>query len=129
MAEKKYSGNLIRGPFTEGEGGSAGTMIQALRDEYGAGLSLSYRCINSTGFSRPEPLTHEYHEIIAFIGGNPENIHDFGAEVRICLGEEMEEHIITGPTVVSIPAGMSHCPLTVTKCEKPIVMLEVFMTK
>jgi hypothetical protein len=45
------------------------------------------------------------------------------------LGDELEEHIITSPTVVSIPPGLKHCPLIVKKCTKPIVFLEISITK
>jgi len=130
MAIKKYGRNLIRGPFFENLGGGyTGTSVWAHHDEYNAGVSFGYHCIDNTDYAHLEPHTHEFHELLMFFGGNPKNIKDFGAEVRFCLGEEMEEHIITSPTVVSIPPGMVHCPLRVTKCDKPIVMVEVSTTK
>jgi hypothetical protein len=67
--------------------------------------------------------------IACFIGGNPENINDLGAEISICLGDEQEEHIITSATIVSIPPGLKHCPLKVKKITKPFVFLEVSATK
>ncbi len=69
------------------------------------------------------------HELLCFIGGNPENINDLGAEISICLGEELEEHIITSAAVVSIPPGLKHCPLKVKKITKPFVFLEISTTK
>ncbi|MBN2239238.1 MAG: hypothetical protein JW712_05655 [Dehalococcoidales bacterium] len=130
MGSKKYSNNIIKGPLSDHTDlGYFGTSIMAHDDEYGAGVSLGYHCINSTDYSYLDPHTHDFHELLAFIGGNPEDINDFGAEVRICLGKEMEEHIIDSATVVSIPPGLVHCPLRVTKCEKPIVMLEISRTK
>jgi hypothetical protein len=66
--------------------------------------------------------------LLCFIGGNPENINDLGAEISICLGDELEEHIITTATVVSIPPGLKHCPLKVNKITKPFVFLEVSST-
>ncbi len=130
MAVKKYSRNLIRGPFFKNLGdGYYGTSIWAHHNEYNAGISFGYHCINSTDYAHPEPHTHDFHELLGFVGGNPENINDFGAEIHFFLGEEMEEHVITSPTVISIPPGLVHCPLTVTKCDKPIVMFEVSVTK
>jgi hypothetical protein len=77
------------------------------------------------------PITHshDFHELLCFIGGNPENINDLGAEISICLGDELEEYIITSATVVSIPPGLKHCPLVVKKITKPFVFLEVSTTK
>ena len=72
--------------------------------------------------------SHDFHELLCFIGGDPENIDDLGAEISICLGDEEEEHIITSATVVSIPPGLKHCPLKVKKITKPFVFLEVSTT-
>jgi hypothetical protein len=77
----------------------------------------------------PTTHSHDFHELLCFIGGNPENINDLGAEISICLGDEMEEHIITSATVVSIPPGMKHCPLIVKKVTKPFVFMEISTTK
>ena len=56
------------------------------------------------------------------------NINDLGAEVHICLGKEQEKHIITSPAVVSVPPGLIHCPLTVARCDRPFVFLEMSLT-
>jgi hypothetical protein len=48
--------------------------------------------------------------------------------VRICLGDEQEEHVITSAAIVSIPPGLKHCPLRVTKLTRPFVFLEVSTT-
>lgn len=126
MAEKKYSSNIVNGPLVESdETGFTGMAIRSENDEYKAGISIKYQCINAPGYSCLEPETNDYHMIIAFIGGDPANIEDFGAEISICLGEEKEEHVISSPGVISIPAGLLHFPLKVTKCDKPIVMLEI----
>jgi hypothetical protein len=78
-----------------------------------------------------EPHTHDYHELLCFIGGNPKNINDFGAEIEMCLGEEQEKHIINSTTIVSIPPGLIHCPLIVKKCdpERPVVFLGISITR
>lgn len=130
MAKTKYGRHLIRGPFFVNLGGAYdGVSIWAHHDEYQAGISLGYHCLHNTEYSHMEPHTHDFHELLCFLGGNPKDINDFGAEVHICLGEEKEEHVITSPTVVSIPPHLIHCPLFLTKCDKPIVFLEVSTTK
>ncbi len=129
METKKYWRQIFRGPFyKEAEPGYAGTSIYAHHNEYKNGTTLGYHCINDK-FEVPTPHSHDFHELLCFIGGNPLDINDLGAEVSICLGEEMEEHIITSATVVSIPPGLKHCPLKVRKITKPFVFLEVSATK
>ncbi len=129
METKKYWRNVIRGPFyKDAEPGYTGTSIFAHHDEYHNGTTLGYHCIN-TNYEVPFAHSHDFHELLCFIGGNPEDINDLGAEISICLGEEQEEHIITSATVVSIPPGLKHCPLKVKKITKPFVFLEVSATK
>jgi hypothetical protein len=100
---KKYWRQVIRGPFyKDTEPGMTGTSIFAHHNEYKNGTTLGYHCIN-TNYEVPVSHSHDFHELLCFIGGNPEDINDLGAEISICLGDEMEEHIITTATVVSIP--------------------------
>jgi hypothetical protein len=129
MEVKKYWRNVIRGPFfKETEPGMTGMSLFAHHDEYKNGATLGYHCIN-TNYEVPFAHSHDFHELLCFIGGNPENINDLGAEISICLGDELEEHIITSATVVSIPPGLKHCPLKVKKITKPFVFLEISTTK
>jgi hypothetical protein len=66
--------------------------------------------------------THDVDEFIYFIGSNPENMFDFGAEIEITLGagEDEEKHIINKACVVYVPAGLPHLPITVKKVDKPV---------
>jgi hypothetical protein len=105
-----------------------GTSVLSHDGELGAEVSIGYHCLNNTRYTHKNPHTHKFHELLCFIGSNPLDINDFGAEVHMCLGEEQEKHVITSPTVVSIPPGLAHCPLTVVKCDKPIVFLEISLT-
>jgi hypothetical protein len=107
LEKKKYWRHVIRGPFyKETEPGMTGTSIFAHHDEYGSGTTLGYQCIN-TNYELPITHSHNFHELLRFIGGNPENINDLEAEISICLGDELEEYIITSATVVSIPPRLT----------------------
>ncbi len=129
MENKKYWRNVIRGPFyMEAEPGMTGTSIWAHHDEFKSGTTLGYHCINKK-YEVPFTHSHDFHELLCFIGGNPEDINDLGAEISICLGDELEEHIITTATMVSITPGLKHCPLVVRKITKPFVFLEISTTK
>jgi hypothetical protein len=65
-----------------------------------------------------KPHTHDYDEVIAFFGTNPDDLHDLGGEVELWLGDE--KHIITKTCMVFIPAGLQHCPLTFHRVDRPI---------
>ena len=108
--------------------GHVGTSLLSHNGELNPDVCFGYHCIKDTEYMHPEPYTHDFDEILGFVGGNPLDITDFPAEIHFCFGEEKEEHIITEPTMISIPAGLVHCPLTVIRCDKPIVMLEISLT-
>ena len=72
---------------------------------------------------------HDFAEMLCFIGGNPEDITDFGAEIEMTLGEEGEVYKINETAVVAMPAGLMHCPIVFKKVTKPIVFLEISLTR
>ena len=129
MEQKKYWKQVIRGPFyKDAEPGMTGTSIWAHHNEFNNGTTLGYHCINDY-YHVPFTHSHDFHETLCFIGGNPEDINDLGAEIHLCLGDELEEYVITTATIVSIPPGLKHCPLKVTKITKPFIFLEISTTK
>ncbi len=67
----------------------------------------------------PKAHKHDYDEVIGFIGTNPNDIWDLGAEVELWL--EDEKHIITRTSLVSVPAGMQHCPLRTRNIVRPVL--------
>jgi hypothetical protein len=69
----------------------------------------------------PEGHRHPCAEILYFIGGDPMNFKEFGAEVELVMGEEEETHVINTTTWVYIPKGLLHCPLDFKKVDKPIM--------
>ena len=71
--------------------------------------------------------THNFQEFLAWYGGNPDDPDDFGAEVVFHFGEELEKHVFTKPTIVSLPPGLPHCPLEVTRVDSPIIQVEVML--
>jgi hypothetical protein len=66
----------------------------------------------------PGPHSHDYDEIIAFIGSDPMNPHDLNAEVELWLGDE--KHNITKTALVFIPVGLKHAPLVFLEVRKPV---------
>jgi hypothetical protein len=121
----KYWMNIIQGPFyKEREPGYFGTSISAIHNEYRSGTTLGYHCIYP-GYSAPITHSHNHHELLCFLGGDPENVKDLGAEVCVCLGDEQEEQVFNTATIVSIPPNLKHCPVTVTNVTKPLVFLVI----
>ena len=72
--------------------------------------------------------THNFQEFIAWYGGNPDDPDDFGGEVEFYFGEELEKHVFTKPTIVSLPPGLPHCPLEITRVDRPIIQIEMMLS-
>lgn len=72
-----------------------------------------------------KPHAHPKPEILFFLGTDMDDLSKLGGEAEICLGKEMEKHIIKEPTAVVIPQGLAHCPLIITKIDRPFILTDV----
>lgn len=68
--------------------------------------------------ARNDAHTHDFDEVIAFYGTNPDDWRDLGGEIEIWLGDE--KHTITESCIIFVPRGLKHCPLTVKRVDRPI---------
>lgn len=72
-----------------------------------------------------KPHAHPMTEILFFVGTDTDNLGDLGGEAEIYLGKEMERYVITRPTAVVIPDKLVHCPLTITRVDRPFYLMDV----
>jgi hypothetical protein len=68
---------------------------------------------------------HDYDEVIAFFGGDPDNPTDLCGEVEFWI--EDEKYTLTKSTLIFAPAGIKHCPLEVIRADRPIFHFTVVM--
>ena len=73
-----------------------------------------------TGGAPAPEHTHEWPELIAMAGADPNSPHDLGGEMSIVLGDEY--HPTTKSTLVCIPAGLKHCPWEFHDIKKPTLV-------
>ncbi|MBN1188670.1 MAG: hypothetical protein JXA46_02865 [Dehalococcoidales bacterium] len=64
--------------------------------------------------------THDWVELIAMAGADPEHPHDLGGTMSLVLGDET--HLITQSSLVCIPAGLKHCPWRFIGIKKPTLV-------
>ncbi|RKT54632.1 hypothetical protein C8E97_3279 [Saccharothrix australiensis] len=64
---------------------------------------------------------HAYDEVLMWMGSNPEDVHDLGAELYLDI--EGERHTVTTTGAVYIPAGTRHCPLGFNHVERPFTFI------
>ncbi len=65
-------------------------------------------------------VVHPYDELLVFVAFQSD-ILQLGAEIAVELGEEREEHVFDKPSVILVPKGTPHGPITVRKLDNPIV--------
>ncbi len=69
---------------------------------------------------------HNFEEIVGFIGNDPQHPDDLGGEVEFWL--EDEKYLLTKSCLIYVPAGLRHCPLRVTRVERPFLFLAFSLT-
>jgi hypothetical protein len=130
MAETKYGKYIMKAPLRKATNDEVIEPIVHLigeRDGGGANITFSRSWITQPLTMIKEPHKHDFDQFLLFMGGNPLDVNDFGAEIEITLGAEEEKHKIDAPTLVHIPKGLLHGPLKYKRVDKPIEFLDIFL--
>ena len=69
--------------------------------------------------------SHDYAELIGFIGSNPEDPYDLGGVIEVGINEEM--HRLTKSSIIFMPPGMKHLPLSIISLDRPILHFSISM--
>jgi len=69
------------------------------------------------------PHEHKNPDVSMYLGTDPENPMELGAEVEFCVGPEMEKHIITKSTIIYMPANFPHFPWRILKVTRPFILV------
>lgn len=130
MAETKYGQYLVTIPFHKTPNGA---LFSTGADVLGGfDLNIIYACAYETGITgmSTKPHVHNYDEAVFFIGSDPHNLDDLGAEVEISIGElgHEEKHTFNKPTVLVAPKGLHHCPIVTKEIHTPYVCMAVSLT-
>jgi hypothetical protein len=87
----------------------------------GLNLNLSWGVHSSPGdwHAGLDPHVHPYPEVLLFVGLDTANVNYLGAEIDCCLGAEQETYTFNEPTVIVVPAGLPHGPITTKRVFSP----------
>ena len=90
-----------------------------------APLHISWGIIHAIPSPNPYVLEHDhpYDEVLFFTGFDPQNTLDLGGAAELEL--EGETHVIDSTCAIYVPAGMKHCPLTITRIDRPFGLAAV----
>src|SRR4030042_70051 len=70
------------------------------------------------------PHIHQDPELLVALGTDPSNPRDLGADMEMCMGPEMESHIITESTMIWVPAKFVHAPFRILKVRRPFLFIQ-----
>ncbi|MBN2318236.1 MAG: hypothetical protein JXR49_04130 [Acidobacteria bacterium] len=114
---EKAPGALMIGP------GNASREIRLNGRDHLEGLNLNFSWGVHTELgdwhAGLDPHVHPYPECLMFVGLDTANVKYLGAEISCCLGPELETYTFNDPTVIVIPAGMPHGPITTGRIYSP----------
>ncbi len=113
-------GNSIFKEITAPQCGAFGA-----RDLNGANFCLGWSLISEPLVMVEVGHSHEFGQYIFFMGGDPNNVVDFDAEVELTL--EGTKYLINYPACINITPGMMHGPLNIKKVNKPFVFIDIVL--
>jgi hypothetical protein len=115
-------------PAEKSVGYGAGNMFVAFADddilEGCQYFSIMWMGESATKIMGHGPHKHPVSELLAAIGADPRNPSDLGAEFEMCMGTEMEKHIVNQSTLIFVPSNTVHCPFTITKVTRPFLFIQ-----
>jgi hypothetical protein len=125
----KYSHLLKPMVIKQGVGGADAAQFAEMSGDELEGLNINFvmGLFNQTGRWDPGhgARIHPYDEAYVFFGHNTDDLSYFGAEITIEIGKEHEKHTFDKPTVVAIPRGVPHGPITCNKVDRPYSVMKV----
>lgn len=127
MAETKYGKYILKEPKAKQWPGIPLSVDSTLNS--GIGCDFAFVGVSQPTISEHPPHKHDVDEFLFYIGGDPNNILDFGAEIELTLGEgkDKEVHTITATSIVYIPRGLVHLPMNFKKVAKPVLCGHLLM--
>lgn len=101
--------------------------LEGIEDWGGIHHRMKWKFVVKPGVVMDTRHSHEFDEFLLFFSCNPAEELDFEAEIEILLGEQGEPQVITAPTIICIPQGMVHGPLTFKNVKKPVLFTHIYM--
>ncbi len=128
MAEKKYARFRLSELSVEQRYRGFGKWPQTIVYTDGDIIEGANHFVASWVTSLPLPIhgphTHNDDQLLVFLSSNPDDIHDLGCEVEMCIGREMERHVFTESNLVYISANLVHGPIKFRNLRRPFIFIQ-----
>jgi hypothetical protein len=125
----KYSYLMKPMVIKQGVGGADAAQFVEMSGDELEGLNINFAMGLFNQARRWDPghgaHMHPYDEAYVFFGHNTDDLGYLGAEITMEIGKEHEKHTFDKPTVVAIPRGVPHGPITCNKVDRPYSVMKV----
>jgi dTDP-4-dehydrorhamnose 3,5-epimerase-like enzyme len=125
MVAGKYGKYFITEPIGDGK---FAPLIRFSSEFAGTNFSFRWHYITGPWLMEEKPHAHDFDQFTCFMGGNPTNVRDFGAEVEMFFGEEQERYVINTTTILYVPKGLVHGPLSFKRVDRPVMFINIPLT-
>jgi hypothetical protein len=85
-------------------------------------VDCSWLWEGSSGGPIEQSHTHDFDEVIGFVGSSREDPHALGGEIKMHL--DGEEVTLDKSCLIFVPAGVPHCPVNI-KIDKPVFFVTI----
>jgi hypothetical protein len=96
------------------------------KDLGGDNFCLGYSFLTKPFVMVEEAHKHDFDQYVFFMGGDPNNVSDFDAEIEFGVAGKL--HKITYPACVRIPKGTMHGPLNIKRVTKPLMFVDIVLS-
>ena len=96
------------------------------RDLNGADFSLGWSFLTEPFVMVAEAHSHDFDQVIFFMGADPNNVVDFDGEVE--MGLDGVNYTVKYPASVYVPKGLMHGPLNIKRVTKPIMFIDITLS-
>ncbi len=72
------------------------------------------------------PHTHDFSEVLCFVGTNEDDPYDLGGEVTVWLDDD--RHVINKTSLIYLPPGTRHCPMIFNRVDRPMFFITIAPT-
>lgn len=69
---------------------------------------------------------HDNDELIGWLGSDPNDPYDLGGIIEVGIGGEL--HRLTKSSILFMPAGLKHLPLSIIELHRPILHFSISMS-
>jgi hypothetical protein len=128
MSKSKYGHYIKKLDFKNNCGGLYRQDTQLSGKPFGLDFHVQYGTYIAAGSMGTESNTshsHDFDQIMIWIGADTGDMGDLGAEVEVCLGEEGQKYMVTTSSSLAVPRGMPHFPATINRMNRRFIYMEV----